>query len=434
MKRATAERNSQLLKYELEWMRSTPQARTGKSKSRIDAFYDLKERSKYQEQDDRLEFGLQMQRLGGKILEMSNVSKSYGDLAVLKDFDYVFKRGERIGLIGKNGVGKSTFLNLITGSVMPDRGRIGIKFDEGKSVIDTVRDIAEVVNYGKDKVYTADQLLAHFMFPYKMHRQPVALLSGGEKRRLYLLTVLVSNPNFLILDEPTNDLDLLTLQKLEDFLQGYKGCLLVVSHDRFFMDEVVDQLFVFQGDGNVKGFMGNYSQYKDYLDAKQKEERKEKAAEKKDEPRPVKQREKVKRSFKEQREYENLTKEMAELEAEKKIPPPQTKVSADAQASAAERERQVLQLLREAGLTVVGSTESKDGASSSGPRTARGGELLKATGLRNVPVHRAYTVDGRYPDVVKALKAIDDRKMAAIPDRVLMRASGRNRWTLEIWL
>ncbi len=331
VKRATAERNSQLLKYELEWMRSTPQARTGKSKSRIDAFYDLKERSKYQEQDERLEFGLQMQRLGGKILEMSNVSKSYGDLAVLKDFDYVFKRGERIGLIGKNGVGKSTFLNLITGSVLPDRGRIktgetvsygyyrqeGIKFDEGKSVIDTVRDIAEVVNYGKDKVYTADQLLAHFMFPYKMHRQPVALLSGGEKRRLYLLTVLVSNPNFLILDEPTNDLDLLTLQKLEDFLRGYGGCLLVVSHDRFFMDEVVDQLFVFQGDGNVKGFMGNYSQYKDYLDAKQKEERKEKAAEKKDDPRPVKQREKGKRSFKEQREYENLTKEMADLEIEK---------------------------------------------------------------------------------------------------------------------
>ena len=331
VKRATAERNSQLLKYELEWMRSTPQARTGKSKSRIDAFYDLKERSRYQEQDERLEFGLQMQRLGGKILEMSNVSKSYGDLPVLKDFDYVFKRGERIGLIGKNGMGKSTFLNLITGSVLPDRGRIktgetvtygyyrqeGIKFDEDKSVIDTVRDIAEVVNYGKDKVYTADQLLAHFMFPYKMHRQPVALLSGGEKRRLYLLTVLVSNPNFLILDEPTNDLDLLTLQKLEDFLRSYKGCLLVVSHDRFFMDEVVDQLFVFQGDGNVKGFMGNYSQYKDYLDAKQKEERKEKSTQKKEEPRPLKQREKVKRTFKEQREYEQLAKDLADLEAEK---------------------------------------------------------------------------------------------------------------------
>jgi len=331
VKRATAERNSQLLKYELEWMRSTPQARTGKSKSRIDAFYDLKERAKYQEQDERLEFGLQMQRLGGKILELSNVSKSFGDLTVLKDFDYVFKRGERIGLIGKNGVGKSTFLNLITGAIQPDKGRVktgetvtygyyrqeGIQFDESKTVISTVRDIAEVMTYGKDKVYTADQLLAHFMFPYKMHRQPVALLSGGEKRRLYLLTILVQNPNFLILDEPTNDLDLLTLQKLEDFLQGYKGCLLVVSHDRFFMDQVVDQLFVFQGDGMVKGFMGNYSQYKDYLDAKLKEERKEKSAQKKEEPKPVKQREKVKRSFKEQREYEMLAQEMEALEKEK---------------------------------------------------------------------------------------------------------------------
>jgi len=331
VKRATAERNSQLLKYELEWMRSTPQARTGKSKSRIDAFYDLKEKAKYQEEENKLEFGLNMQRLGGKILEMSNVSKSYGDLNVLCNFDYVFKRGERIGLIGKNGVGKSTFLNLITGSILPDHGRIktgetvtygyyrqeGIRFDEGKSVIDTLRSIAEVVNYGKDKVYTADQLLAHFMFPYKMHRQPVALLSGGEKRRLYLLTVLVQNPNFLILDEPTNDLDLLTLQKLEDFLQGYKGCLLVVSHDRFFMDQVVDELFVFQGDGNVKGFMGNYSQYKDYMDAKLKEEKKEKSASKTAENRPIRQRAKTKRSFKEQREYESLMEEMSALEEER---------------------------------------------------------------------------------------------------------------------
>ena len=332
VKRATAERNSQLLKHELEWMRSTPQARTGKSKSRIDAFYDLKERSKYQEQEDRLEFGLQMQRLGGKILEMSNVSKAYGDITVLRDFDYVFKRGERIGLIGKNGIGKSTFLNLITGSVLPDKGRIktgetvtygyyrqgGIQFDESKTVLSTLCDIAEVMYYGKDKVYTAEQLLAHFMFPYKMHRQPVALLSGGEKRRLYLLTVLVQNPNFLILDEPTNDLDLLTLQKLEDFLHGYKGCLLVVSHDRYFMDEVVDQLFVFQGDGMVKGFMGNYSQYKEWLEERQKEERKERSAQVKEEIRPTKQREKVKRSFKEEREYEQLTKEIAALEDEKK--------------------------------------------------------------------------------------------------------------------
>ena len=331
VKRATAEKAGQLLKHELEWMRSTPQARTGKSKSRIDAFYDLKDKAKIQQVEDKLQFGLNMQRLGGKILELSNVTKSYGDTTVLKDFDYVFKRGERIGLIGKNGVGKSSFLNLITGSVLPDRGQIktgetvtygyyrqeGIRFDESKTVLSTIRDIAEVVHYGKDKVYTADQLLAHFMFPYKMHRQPVSLLSGGEKRRLYLLTVLVSNPNFLILDEPTNDLDLLTLQKLEDFLQGYKGCLLVVSHDRYFMDEVVDQLFVFQGNGAVKGFMGNYSQYKDYLDAKLKEERKEQNAQKREEVKPVKQREKTKRSFKEEREYNQLAADIAALEAEK---------------------------------------------------------------------------------------------------------------------
>lgn len=331
VKRATAEKAGQLLKHELEWMRSSPQARTGKSKSRIDAFYDLKDKAKIQQVEDKLQFGLNMQRLGGKILELSNVTKSYGDTTVLKDFDYVFKRGERIGLIGKNGVGKSSFLNLITGSITPDKGQIktgetvtygyyrqeGIQFDESKTVLSTIRDIAEVVYYGKDKVYTADQLLAHFMFPYKMYRQPVSLLSGGEKRRLYLLTVLVSNPNFLILDEPTNDLDLLTLQKLEDFLQGYKGCLLVVSHDRYFMDEVVDQLFVFQGDGVVKGFMGNYSQYKDYLDAKLKEERKEQNAQKREEAKPVKQREKVKRSFKEEREYNQLAAEISALEDEK---------------------------------------------------------------------------------------------------------------------
>lgn len=332
VKRATAAKAASQLRRELEWIRATPQARTGKSKSRIDAFYDLKERAHYQEADDKLQFGLQAQRLGGKILEMYNVTKTYDDLTVLRDFDYVFKRGERIGLIGKNGVGKSTFLNLITQSIAPDSGKIivgdtvtygyyrqeGIKFDESKTVIDAIRDIAEVLHYGKDQVYTADQLLAHFMFPHKMHHQPIALLSGGEKRRLYLLTVLVSNPNFLILDEPTNDLDLLTLQKLEDFLKAYKGCLLVVSHDRYFMDEVVDQLFVFQGDGKVKGFMGNYSQYKDYLQEKEQLERKEQVARKVEEESPRKAaREKKKRSFKEEREYAQLTDDIAALEAEK---------------------------------------------------------------------------------------------------------------------
>lgn len=330
VKAATIDKAGQLLKHELEWMRSTPQARTGKSKSRIDAFYDLKDKARVQKTDDRLQFGIDMQRLGGKILEMHNVTKSFGDVTVIRDFEYVFKRGERIGIIGKNGVGKSSFLNLITQNLAPDAGSVvvgdtvtygyyrqdGIRFDESKSVIDTIRDIAEVVYYGKDKVYTADQLLAHFMFPYNMHRQPISLLSGGEKRRLYLLTVLVSNPNFLILDEPTNDLDLLTLQKLEDFLQGYKGCLMVVSHDRYFMDQVVDQLFVFQGDGAIKGFMGNYSQYKEYLDEKSKAEHKEQVIQKRTEKEPAKTREKVKRSFKENREYEQLTQEIAGLEAE----------------------------------------------------------------------------------------------------------------------
>ena len=331
VKRATAAKAASQLRRELEWIRSTPQARTGKSKSRIDAFYDLKDKAHYQEADDKLQFGLQAQRLGGKILEMYNVTKTYDDLTVLRDFDYVFKRGERIGLIGKNGVGKSTFLDLITRNIVPDSGKIivgdtvtygyyrqeGIQFDESKTVIDAIRDIAEVLHYGKDQVYTADQLLAHFMFSYKMHHQPIALLSGGEKRRLYLLTVLVSNPNFLILDEPTNDLDLLTLQKLEDFLKAYKGCLLVVSHDRYFMDEVVDQLFVFQGDGKVKGFMGNYSQYKDYLQEKEQQQRQAQVVRKAEETPQKAPREKKKRSFNEEREFAKLTTEIAALEAEK---------------------------------------------------------------------------------------------------------------------
>ena len=332
-KRIAAERAGQLLKHELEWMRSTPQARTGKAKARIDAFYDLKEKAKVRRDNSELQFGADMQRLGGKILEMDRVSKSYGDTTILKDFDYIFKKGERIGIIGKNGIGKSTFLNMITGNEQPDSGTIvtgqtvaygyytqkGIKFDERKTVLETIKDIAEIIHYGKDKTYTADQLLAHFMFPYSMHRQQVALLSGGEKRRLYLLTVLVSNPNFLILDEPTNDLDLLTLQKLEDYLSTYKGCLLVVSHDRFFLDETVDQLFVFEGDGKVKGFMGNYSQYHEYLENKTKEEKREIAAQKQETraEKPASERKK-KRTYKEQQEYEQLAKDIEALETEKK--------------------------------------------------------------------------------------------------------------------
>lgn len=333
-KRLAAEKAGQLLKQELEWIRSTPQARTGKAKARIDAFYDLKEKARMIRDNAEIQFGLDMQRLGGKILEMKSVTKKYDDKILLKDFDYIFKKGERIGIIGKNGIGKSTFLNMITGDDAPDSGTIvtgqtvvygyytqsGIKFDSDKTVLDTIRDIAEVVYYGKDMVYTADKLLAHFMFPYKMHRQPVSLLSGGEKRRLYLLTILIKNPNFLILDEPTNDLDILTLQKLEDFLQSYKGCLIVVSHDRYFLDRTVDQLFVFEGDGAVKGFMGNYSQYHEWLEEKNKAIHKAQAAEKTDtrENRPKATERNKKRSFKEQKEYEQLSKDIEDLETEKK--------------------------------------------------------------------------------------------------------------------
>lgn len=333
-KRIAAEKAGQLLKHELEWIRSTPQARTGKAKARIDAFYDLKEKAKMIRDNTEIQFGLNMQRLGGKILEMKGVTKKYDNYLILKDFDYIFKKGERIGIIGKNGIGKSTFLNMITGNETPDAGTIvtgqtvvygyytqkGMIFDESKTVLDTIRDIAEVVYYGKNMVYTADKLLAHFMFPYNMHRQPVSLLSGGEKRRLYLLTILIKNPNFLILDEPTNDLDILTLQKLEDFLQSYKGCLIVVSHDRYFLDQTVDQLFVFEGDGEVKGFMGNYSQYHEWLEEKNKAIHKMQVAEKTNtrESRPKTAEKARKRSFKEQREYEQLSQDIENLENEKK--------------------------------------------------------------------------------------------------------------------
>lgn len=333
-KRIAAEKAGQMVKHELEWIRATPQARTGKARARIDAFYDLKEKAKMIRDHTEIQFGVDMQRLGGKILEMHNVTKKYDNTFILKDFDYIFKRGERIGIVGKNGIGKSTFLNMITGNEPCDSGTIttgqtvvygyytqgGIKFDESMTVLDTIRNIAEVVHYGKDCVYTADKLLAHFMFPYTMHRQPVSLLSGGEKRRLYLLTILMSNPNFLILDEPTNDLDILTLQKLEDFLKDYKGCLIVVSHDRYFLDQTVDQLFVFEGEGKVKGFMGNYSQYHEWLVEKSKEEHKIQAAAKVDTRgnRPSATERSRKRSFKEQKEYEQLAIDIENLENEKK--------------------------------------------------------------------------------------------------------------------
>ncbi|MCK9452706.1 MAG: ABC-F family ATP-binding cassette domain-containing protein [Bacteroidales bacterium] len=331
--RIATEKAGQLLKHEQEWMRRQPKARTTKSKSRIDAFYELKEKAGQKRNQQQMQLEVSMQRIGGKVLEMKNVSKAYGENIILDEFEYLFTKGERIGIIGKNGVGKTSFLNLITGKEKADSGQVisgetvvygyytqeGFRFSDQKKVIDVVKDIAEIMPMGDGRSLTASQLLSWFMFPPKVQQQQVSLLSGGEQRRLYLLTVLVRNPNFLILDEPTNDLDLLTLQTLEAFLQNYKGCLIVVTHDRYFMDQVVDQLFVFEGEGKVRGFVGNYSDYKERQDELQRLE-KEAAAKlvspKKTRSETVSSVQK-KRSYKEQKEFEQLAADLQSLEKEK---------------------------------------------------------------------------------------------------------------------
>ena len=248
-----------------KWIRKSPKARTTKSKARVDNFEVIKTKATSKKIKQELKLEVKMSRVGGKILELKKVYKSYGNLKILSGFDYTFKNGERIGIIGQNGVGKSTFLNIITQSIKPDSGKInigetivygyftqkGIQLKEDKRVIEVLKDIAEVIVMSDNKKITASQLLEHFMFPSNMQYTYVSKLSGGEKRRLYLLTVLMKNPNFLILDEPTNDLDLLTLNKLEEFLLDFKGCLILVSHDRYFMDKLTDHLFIFKGNGIV---------------------------------------------------------------------------------------------------------------------------------------------------------------------------------------
>lgn len=270
------EKANSMLKRELEWMRRMPQARTTKAKSRIDAFYALEDKACNKRIDPKLTLDVKVTRIGGKILEMKQVSKSYGDLNILKKFTYTFKKGDRVGIVGKNGVGKSTFLNLLTGSEEPDSGKInrgetvvfgyytqkGIQVASEKRVIDVVKDIAEYLTLSNGVKLSASQFLEHFMFPPETQYKPVHKLSGGEQRRLYLLTVLIKNPNFLILDEPTNDLDLLTLNKLEAFLMNYSGCLILVSHDRYFMDKLVDHLFIFEGDGQIKDYNSTYTEYR----------------------------------------------------------------------------------------------------------------------------------------------------------------------------
>ena len=312
-----------LMKKELEWIRKTPQARTTKSKARVDNFENIKKKANSKKVKQELKLEVKMSRVGGKILELKKVYKSYGDLKILSGFDYVFKNGERIGIIGDNGVGKSTFLNIITQKEKADSGKInigetivygyfnqkGIELKEDKRVIEVLKDIADVIVMANGSKISASQLLEQFMFDAQMQYTYVSKLSGGEKRRLYLLTVLMKNPNFLILDEPTNDLDLLTLNKLEEFLLEFKGCLILVSHDRYFMDKLTDHLFVFKGAGVVEDHYCSYSE----LRIKQSKELKINKKEEKD----IKSNTKHTISFTEKKEYKSLEKQIRKLELEK---------------------------------------------------------------------------------------------------------------------
>ena len=312
-----------LMKKELEWIRKTPQARTTKSKARVNNFENIKSKANSKKIKQELKLEVKMSRVGGKILELKKVYKSYGDLKILNGFDYTFKNGERIGIIGDNGVGKSTFLNIITQQHSPDSGKInvgetivygyftqkGIVLKEDKRVIEVLKDIADVIIMSDGRKITASQLLEHFMFPSKMQYTYVSKLSGGEKRRLYLLTILMKNPNFLILDEPTNDLDLLTLNKLEEFLLDFKGCLILVSHDRYFMDKLTDHLFVFKGGGDIKDEYCSYSEYRAKLNNKEKEIQKAEINEAKLNANKL--------SFQQKKEHRNLEKQIEKLELEK---------------------------------------------------------------------------------------------------------------------
>ena len=317
-----------LMKKELDWVRRSPKARTTKSKSRLQSFEKIKEKANSGIKKSELKLEVKMSRVGGKILELKNIRKSYGDLCILDGFDYTFKKGERIGILGNNGVGKSTFLNILTGKEIVDSGKVnvgktivygyfsqgGIEVKEDKRVIEVLKDIADVIILANGSKISASQMLEHFMFTPEMQYTYVSKLSGGELRRLYLLTVLMKNPNFLILDEPTNDMDLLTLTKLEEFLLDFKGCLIIVSHDRYFMDKLTEHMFVFKGDGVIQDFYGSYSEFRE----KQKEVEKQlKSVEKKNTADTVKVRDKKKVSYKEKYEYGELEKEIEVLEKEK---------------------------------------------------------------------------------------------------------------------
>ena len=318
-----------LMKKELEWIKRQPKARGTKSKARIDNFELIKKKATTKRLKQEINIDVKMDRIGGKILEMKNIKKSFGELNILNGFDYTFKKGERIGILGKNGVGKSTFLNIITGKEKADSGKINIGetinygyftqssfgIDENRRVITVLKDIAEYIVMSDKRKVSASQLLEHFMFTPEMQFTEVKRLSGGEKRRLHLLTVLMKNPNFLILDEPTNDLDLLTLTKLEEFLLQYKGCLVIVSHDRFFIDKLTEHLFVFKGDGVIEDHYCTYTQYREKQIEKDKEFKKIQHLEKENSKIKAKSK---KLTYNEKYEYDNILKEIAILEDEKK--------------------------------------------------------------------------------------------------------------------
>ena len=331
------EKARNLLKTELEWMRRMPKARRHKAKSRVESFYDIKERAANRTEEKTININVNISRMGSKILEIKNVSKSFGDKVVLKDFTYLFNRFEKAGLIGRNGTGKTTLLNIITGLTQPDTGTVergetivfgyyrqqGIDFDDNMTVIDAVKNIAEQVMVSDGTVLSIAQFMNYFLFPPEKQYTLIRKLSGGEKRRLYLLTILMKNPNFLILDEPTNDLDILTLNILEEYLTGFKGCVIVVSHDRYFMDKVVDHIFEYKGEGVIKDFPGNYTQLRE----KQQDTERQLTLNKSlknlnSEPipeTPLKKEKKSGMSFKEKKEFEALGIEIQKLESEKSI-------------------------------------------------------------------------------------------------------------------
>ena len=329
------ERANNLYRTELEWMRRMPQARGHKARYREDAFYELEKVAKQRFHDANVKLDVKASYIGNKIFEADHLCKAFGDLKILDDFSYIFARYEKMGIVGNNGTGKSTFIKILMGLVKPDSGTLdigetvrfgyysqdGLQFDEQMKVIDVVRDIAEVIELGNGKRLTASQFLQHFLFTPETQHSYVYKLSGGERRRLYLCTVLMRNPNFLVLDEPTNDLDIVTLQVLEEYLQSFKGCVIVVSHDRYFMDKVVDHLLVFNDGGDIRDFPGNYTQYREWKEAKARYDKEQQAAAKPqqtDKPQRIRNNEKRRMSFKERREFEQLEQEIATLEAEKK--------------------------------------------------------------------------------------------------------------------